>query len=419
MTSLSDQQQRYAELLIKVGVNLQPDQCLLLTAEFPSRDFVHRVIQEAYRAGAKYVWVDWIDSVERKIRFQDSKDEHLEFVPAALVARADEMVDDKWARLAIVGEEFPNIYEDVDPKAMQKFQSARSKKLKRYANAQMSNQFQWCVAAVPTPQWATKVFPSLTASDAVPKLWESILKMVRCDQNDPVRAWQDHDTRLHRVSKALMDKHVRAIRYFDPKLVDGEPSTDLTVGLTNSPIWVCGSSQTLGGVSFIANMPTEEVFTSPHRLKANGWVRTSIPFFPMQREVRDAFFRFENGECVEFHAQVGEDTLKTFLEIDGAKRLGEVSLVDVRSPINQSGILFYDTLFDENAACHIAFGKAYLEAMHGADQMTEEQQREAGLNDSDAHEDFMIGTSTMHVYGICVDGSEITIMQNGQFVELS
>ncbi len=216
-----------------------------------------------------------------------------------------------------------------------------------------------------------------------------------------------------------MARHaVRAIRYHDPTPADdGKASTDLTVSLTDAPLWVGGSGFTPEGIEFMANMPTEEVFCTPHRMKAEGWVRTSKPIFPLSREVRDAYFRFEGGECVEARARIGEDVLKSFLEIRGARRLGEVSLVDVRSPVNQTGLVFFDTLFDENAVCHIAFGSAYSECVEGAENMSPEEREAYGLNDADTHEDFMIGTPTMDVDGVTQDGKTLAIMRAGQFVD--
>jgi aminopeptidase len=211
---------------------------------------------------------------------------------------------------------------------------------------------------------------------------------------------------------------VRAVRFVDEALADdGMPATDLTVGLTDAPNWVAASAATPKGVRFLPNMPTEEVFTTPHRLRVNGYARTSKPGFPLEREIRDAYFKFVDGEVVDFSAKVGQDTLQQFFEIKGAKYLGEIALVDVRSPINQSGLTFYDTLFDENAVCHMAFGTAYPTGVTGAEAMSEDEQLAYGINKSDAHEDLMIGTPTMRVTGLCANGREVAVMREGRFVE--
>ena len=415
--TLEDQKKSYAELLIKIGVNLQPGQCLYITTEIAHRDLVRLAVAAAYAAGAKYVQVDWADPISAKHRLMLSHPDDLEYVPEGNLAFLHQMVDETWARLVIAGEEYPNLMDDVDPARMRRVAVARSQKAKFYAEAQMSNQMQWCVAAAPTANWARKMFPNLSSDEAVTKLWQLILSTVRVDAADPVQAWRDHGERLNQIVHFMSANQIRAVRFFDPTpAADAKPSSDLTIGLTDAPVWIAAGSDTPTGISFLPNMPTEEVFSTPHRLRVDGYARTSKPGFPLQREVDGAFFRFEHGKLVEFSAAKGEDALRQFFEIDGSLYLGEVALVDVRSPINQSGVLFYNTLFDENAVCHIAFGKAYPDGMQGATAMTDEQRAEAGINESPTHCDLMIGTPTMHVYGICADGSQVTVMENGQFV---
>jgi len=299
---------------------------------------------------------------------------------------------------------------------MRKSRVARSKQLGFYMKAMMANQVQWCVAAVPTPAWAHKVFPALPADEALARLWDMVLMTVRADQPDPIAAWQQHDKNLHHIIELMAQHQVRGVHFFDPTLVDGKPSTDLTVGLTDAPQWVAASSVSQNGVRFLPNMPTEEIFTTPHNARVDGYVRTSKPGFPFEREIRNAYFKFENGIVTDYHAEVGQDVLAQLFEINGARQLGEVALVDVRSPINQSGLIFYDTLFDENAVCHIAFGRAYPEGIVGAHEMSEDALAAFGLNNSDAHEDLMIGTNTMYVTGLCDDGTTVPVMRDGQFV---
>jgi aminopeptidase len=215
----------------------------------------------------------------------------------------------------------------------------------------------------------------------------------------------------------MQAEQVRAVHLFDPALAsDGKPATDLTIGLTDRPLWVGGSASTPAGVVFQPNMPTEEIFCTPHNERTEGYVRTSRPSYPMQREVDGAYFRFEQGEVVEFHAASGEDVLAQFFAIDGAKRLGEIALVDTRSPIFQSGRTYYEILFDENAACHFAFGEAYPECVEGGGSMSREELAALGVNGAETHVDFMVGTPTMNVTGITADGRRIPIMQAGQFV---
>ncbi|MCX6018615.1 MAG: aminopeptidase [Chloroflexi bacterium] len=418
MNDLENLQRAYAELTVRFGINLQPKQCVIISAEVIARDFVALLCDACYEAGAKYVHVQWNEPKQIRSRMLHTADEDLEFLPEYEVQRFEQYTRETWARIAVTGEEIPGNLEDVDPTRISRTMAARTRALKTYVDAQMSNRMQWSVVAAPTPGWARKVFPDLSAEDGVQRLWSLILKMVRADVPDPVSAWHEHGMRLKKVSAYMALHAVRAIRYFDPTLAaDGRASTDLTIGLNDVPLWVAASASTPTGVEFMPNMPTEEVFCSPHRLKADGWVRTSKPIFPLGREVRGAYFRFEAGECVEAFAEHGEATLRSFLDIPGTRRLGEVSMVDVRSPVNQTGLVFYDTLFDENACCHIAFGRAYAECAAGGSEMSAGEREAIGLNESDAHEDFMIGTPEMDVYGIRADGSVVPVMKAGMFVD--
>lgn len=418
MSNLAEQQTKYAHLLIKIGVNLQPGQCLRVSGELEHRSFVAAVVTEAYQAGAKYVHVDWLDTPTDRARLLYSQPEYLDYVPEFQVARHRQMLDETWARLSLVGPEFPDMLEDVDPSVMRRARVAGSRALEFYSLAVMNNQLQWCVAGVPTVAWASKVFPQLPVDEAVVRLWDVILKTCRIDLADPTAAWQTHDRNLKRVVEFMAARRVRAIRYLDTMLgPDGQPASDLTIGLTDQPAWVGAAAYRPDGVQFLPNVPTEEVFSTPHCQRTEGWIRTSKPAFPFEREVSNAYFRFVEGEVVEFHAEKGEEVLAQFFEIPGAKRLGEASLVDARSPINQSGLIFYETLFDENAVSHIAFGRAYPDGVQGGAQMSKEELSAAGVNQADTHVDFMVGTDTMRVLGLCADSSEVVIMANGQFTD--
>jgi aminopeptidase len=408
--------EHYAELLIRIGVNLQPGQSLRVGGELAHADFIRTVTAAAYRAGARYVHVDWTDTPLARNRLLYSQLESLDFVPEYEVQRHRQMVDEHWARLALVGPEFPDLLQDVEPATMRRVSEARVQALRFYMQAQMAHQLQWCVAAVPTPAWAQKVFPDLPPAEAVDRLWAVILQTVRTDQPDPVAAWRQHDETLQGITRFLAQQQVRSLHFFDPTPgPDGKPATDLHMGLTDYPVWVAASSVTGQGVRFLPNMPTEEVFCAPHNARTEGYVRTSRPCFPFERRVEGAFFRFADGEVVEFRAEVGQEVLEQFFAIRGARRLGEVALVDVRSPIYQSGLTFFETLFDENAACHIAFGEAYPECIEGGNDRSEDELIELGVNQADTHVDMMIGTPTMNVTGRRLDGSEVPIMVAGQF----
>jgi aminopeptidase len=416
-TEIHAQQRNYADLLVETGLNLQPGQALRISAELAHRDLVRLVAEVAYRRGAIIVQVDWADTPLLKARLVYSAAEHLSYLPDYEVVRHRQMVDERWARLALVGPEFPDLLDDVDPVAMRTVAVTRAKTLKFYSQAMMANQAQWCVAASPTPAWAAKVFPDAAPDEAMERLWATILHVCRADLSDPVAAWQRHDRALKGVVAYMHGRQVRSLRFLDTRPgPDGRVCTDLTVGLTDRPQWLGASAQRPDGVAFFPNMPTEEVFSTPHNQRTQGWVRSSKPAFPFQREVRDAFFRFDSGELVEFTAEVGQEVLEQFFALEGTRRLGEVALVDVRSPINQANVVFYETLFDENAACHIAFGEAYPDGVEGGSSLDEAALRALGVNKADAHLDVMIGTETMHLTGLCADGSEVVIMENGCFV---
>lgn len=409
--------ERYADLLIRTGVNLQPRQGLLVRAELGHAPLVRAAIASAHRAGAGYVHVEWVDLPSTAAMLTHANIDEMEFPPFE-IARFQHLVDNGWARLSLVGDEFPKALAEVDPNALRTWTIKRSRAIKFYTEAMMANRMQWCVAGAPTPAWAQQVFPDKPADEAFEALWDAILTMVRADQPDPAAAWDDLNRRVKGVAAYLQANQVTTLHFVDPAPgPDGKPATDLFVGLVDGARWVGGASQTPAGVWFQPNMPSEEVFTMPHNRRTRGYVRTSRPSFPMQREVDDAWFRFEEGEIVEFKARVGEDVLSQFFTIDGAKRLGEVALVDAGSPIFQSGRVFYEILFDENAACHIAFGEAYPECVQGGGNLSREELAALGANFSDTHVDFMIGTATMNIDGLCADGRNVAIMRDGRFTD--
>jgi aminopeptidase len=408
---------RYAEALVKFGLNLQPEQSVGINAELEHAPFVRLVVEEAYRHGATYVQVDWRDTPVARARMQQSNPEKLDYFPEFEVAKHKQFLEEGWARLSLVGSEFPDLLKDVDPGAMRTVAVTRSQRLKFYMQAVMANQLQWCVAGVPTQAWATKVYPELAPEVALSELWNQVLRMCRIDQPDPVAAWAEHDATLKSVANFLMRKQVRTLRFVDEKLgPDGLPATDLTIGMTDRPQWLGAGAQRPDGVGFFPNMPTEEVFSTPHNQRTEGYVRLSKPAFPFQREVKEGFFRFAQGEVVEFDAAEGREVLEQFFELDGTRRLGEVALVDVRSPVNQANVVFFEILFDENAACHIAFGEAYPDGVVNGSKLPEEELRSLGVNKADAHLDVMISNATMRLTGICEDGSEVVIMERGEFV---
>jgi aminopeptidase len=417
MDRLETQKKAYARLILEQGINLQPGQSLSIRAETIQRAFVHLLVEEAYAKGARFVDVNWIDLSVERIRLSQSQPEYLDYAPDYPAQRGAEQLADGWAMISITGREDPDIFEGIDAAAMQRAQTASMAKLKDWYTGVMANQIPWTVCAAPTPGWAAKLFPDLPADEAVDKLWQAILSATRADAEDPAAAWQAHVEKLQAVVDYLHTHQVRTLHFLDPEpAADGQPRTQLTIGLTDRPHWITGSSQAGTGVTFSPNIPTEEAFCTPHRLRTEGWVRTSMPFFTLAQTVEDAYFRFEAGEVVEFHAARGQAVLDQFFSVPGTRYLGEIALVDVNSPIYGSGILFHDTLFDENAACHIAFGRAYPGGVAGNEQMSAEELAAFGVNDSPLHQDIMFGTPTLQLTAICADGGEVPIMQDGQYV---
>jgi aminopeptidase len=408
---------RYAELMIRFGVNLQPGQSLRIGAELEHAPLVRLAAEVAYEAGAMYVQVDWSDTPLQRARFVHSAAEHLAYFPAYEVTRHEQMVEEGWARLALVGQSHPELLKDVDPAKMRTVAVTRAQRLKFYTQAMMANKMQWCVAGVPTRAWAAQVYPELAPDEALARLWATVLHTCRLDAPDPLAAWQVHDAALKSVANYLMAHKVCSLHFMDEATgPDGKPLTDLTIGLTERPNWVTASAQRPDGVPFMPNMPTEEVFTTPDNRRADGYARLSRPAFPFQREVRNAVVHFAGGEVVGFDAEEGREVLEQFFALDGTRRLGEVALVETDSPVGQVGVVFYDILFDENAACHIAFGEAYPEGVVGGSAMSADELRELGVNKSDAHLDVMIGTPTLRLTGITADGRELPIMDRGKFV---
>lgn len=408
----------YATLIVRIGINLRPGQSVSVISEVAHRDFALLVVEACYQHGARLVQVHWSEPRITRARLKLATDETALDQPAYEHARIAQMRDERWASIYLSGEEFPGLLEDVDPQRLKHYNANLRRTSKPYSDERMANRAQWCIAGVPTPAWAAKVFPELPPAEALDALWHTVLRMTRTDQPDPLVAWTMHASRLQQVGAYLMREHVRKLHLYDPAPgPDGKASSDLRIGLTPSSIWETAAFRTPDGLTFVANIPSEETFTTPHWAEADGWVRSSRPIFPLDREVRGAYFRFENGECVAFEAEHGLEVLHTFFEVPGTRRLGEIALVDTRSPVNQVNRVFFDTLYDENAACHIAFGAGLDMCVPGAIGASVEQKKALGVNQCDLHEDFMIGTRTMSVTGQREDGSTVPVMHDGQFVD--
>ncbi len=401
--------EKYAELLVRTGINIQQDQILVINSPIECADFARLASIKAYESGAKDVVIRWIDEKSTKIRFDMAKDEVFDEFPQWLKVMLEGYAKEGAAFLSIAASD-PELMKDVDPKRMSRQQKTMSQGLEYYRTRMMTNQNVWCVASIPTIPWAKKVFPEADEQQAMDQLWEAIFKAVRVDREDPVAAWEEHQNNLNRRLDFLNNHDFKALRY------KNRAGTDVTLELPEDHRWVGGGDKGPHGKVFFANMPTEEVFTLPKADGVEGTVVSSMPLNYNGNLIEDFRFTFSKGKVVDFDAGKGKEVLRELLDTDeGAKHLGEVALVPYDSPISNQGILFYNTLFDENASCHFALGKAYPSCLQGGDNLSKEELIQAGANDSLTHVDFMIGTEDLEIYGITGEGKEIPVFQQGNF----
>ncbi len=402
------QLQKYAELLVKVGLNVQEKEPVYIQASIDASEFVHLVVEEAYKVGASDVKVKYKDDRISQLKYQYESEEFFEDVKQYDIDEKMDYLNRKAAFLSIISSS-PDSLKEADPKKISKAMAANGKAFKDYMVAVQSDHMSWCVASYPSVGWAKMMFPELDDQEAVNKLLETILKTVRVDQEDPVKAWEEHDRLLHEKANYLNQKKYKSLHY-------KSEGTDLTIDLPTGQYWSGASSINSKGNSFVANMPTEEVFTAPHKNGVNGVVSNTLPLSYSGNIIDDFTLTFKDGEVVDYKAGVGQEILKSILETDeGAKRLGEVALVPVDSPISNMNTLFYNTLFDENASCHIALGSAYAFCIEGGKDMTPEALAENGLNDSTTHVDFMIGSKELSIDGILENGEKEPVFREGNW----
>ncbi len=400
--------EKYAELAVKVGVNVQPDQCLQIGATLDNAHFVRLVTKKAYEAGARKVFVDWSDDEVSRMRYNLAPADSFSEFPDWKRIELEEMAKHGAAFMRIVSSS-PDLLKGVDPERISAFQKASGKALDQYRKYIQSDKVSWTVIAAPSAGWAKKVFPSSSEEDAINSLWQAIFKAVRVDQDDPVQAWKTHDEMLHEKADYLNEKRYRKLHYT-------APGTDLTIELPEGHLWAGAGSVNEKGDTFMANMPTEEVFTVPHKDRVSGYVTNTKPLSYGGNIIDGFTITFDNGRILDVKADKGEDILKKLIDTDeGSHRLGEVALVPHQSPISQSNVLFYNTLFDENASNHLAIGSAYAFCVEGGKTMSQEELEKSGLNNSITHVDFMIGSDKMNIDGIKDDGTSEPIFRNGDW----
>ncbi|MBP1764256.1 MAG: peptidase aminopeptidase [Firmicutes bacterium] len=400
---------KYARLIVKTGIHIQQNQILVITSPVECAPFARLVAKTAYEEGAKDVVMNWRDELFSKLRFLQAPEEVFETFPQWEKDFYLFYLQQGAAFLTIDASD-PEILKEVNPERVAKSQRTRNSALKAFREALMSNKNAWSIISIPTGVWAGKVFPELPESAAVDKLWTAILQAVRVDADDPVAAWEDHKSALQQRLDFLNSHRFQFLQYKNGQ------GTDLRVELPPNHIWLGGAERTTSGVEFIANMPTEEVFTLPKKTGVNGTVVSSRPLSYNGNLIERLSFTFVDGKIIQFDAGKHTEIVKKLIETDsGSCYLGEVALVPQKSPISETGIVFLNTLYDENASCHLAIGKAYPVCVEGSETMSREELAQAGVNDSLVHVDFMIGTDDMEITGITAEGKAVPVFIDGNF----
>lgn len=400
----------YARLVVRTGVNVQKGQEIVINCPVEHYEFARLLVEEAYSAGAGEVIMRWNDAVESRQLYEHASEETLGTV-AEWRAEACNYYSRRGAGWISVSGSDPEAFKGVDPKRMQIRSAAMDKALAEHYKLMMASEIPWTVAAVPQVKWAKKVFPGMTEEEAMHSLWEKILEAVRIGNGDAVEKWAAHDRFLKEKCRMLNNYAFEKLYY------ENSLGTDFTVGLVKGHIWEGGSETAGTGTVFEANMPTEEIFTMPHKEQAEGTLVSALPLCYRGNLIKNFRLVFHEGRVVEYHAEEGEEILKSLLEGDeGSRHLGEVAIVPYSSPISQMKTLFYNTLFDENASCHFALGECYPTTIAGGAAMSEDELAAAGGNASMNHEDFMVGTADLKITGIRENGERIVLFENGDWV---
>ena len=400
--------EKYASLVLQVGVNLQKGQMVFANCPAEKAEVAEIFARRAYELGAGYVKILFNDEKLDRLAYEHAEERILcDVFPSAVLAK-EEIVQKGACYVSLIAED-PDALAGLNETKLANVSRARAKAFKNFQDAVMVNKIRWCVAAIPGKAWAKKLFPD--AKDPEEELWNAIAAAVRLQEADPVSAWRAHIGKLNARAEFLNERDFSALHFVS------ENGTDLTVGLADGHFWLAAEETARDGVKFIANLPTEEVFTAPHSRKVDGVVKNALPLVYDGSVIDDFSLTFEAGQIVSFSAKRGEGTLRGVLSTDeGAKRVGEVALIGKNSPIAKAGMLFYNTLFDENASCHLALGQAYPTTLRGGGELTKDELAKRGANDSATHVDFMIGTPDLSVTGIGKDGSETPVMKNGDWV---
>ena len=408
LSNFNESLKKYAELAVDIGVAVKPGDTVYVQISVDQAQMARLIVEAAYQRGAAEVQVQWFDDVLKRLDMAHMANERLFNIPAFVKGQFDYWVDHQAKRITVVSSD-PDNLAGIDSNRIAKYQEAFAKAYKRLMEAISSMSISWTIIGAASPRWAQKVFPdAATPEEATELLWEAIFKTTRIDQPDPEAAWKAHDQKLREKAAWLNNEQFDQLHYM-------APGTDLVVGLPKNHIWEGAGAFNPRGEEFMANMPTEEVFTAPDFRRIDGTVASTKPLSYGGNILEDMHFTFKDGQIVEAHAKQGDDVLQNLLKTLGARSLGEVSLVPDPSPISQSGLIFFNTLFDENASDHMALGQAYPFSVKDGVAMTNEQRAAAGLNQSPTHVDFMMGSAAMNIDGIKPDGTIIPIFRNGDW----
>lgn len=400
----------YAKLVVEIGINANKNRPVIISGPVECAEFIRKLVKYSYKRGADQVIIKWQDDFITKEYYENASENVLKTFEDFKVKELESYFERGVSRISVYAED-PELLKNVDPNRIEMATKSQSKAVKHLMKYTMNDIVSWCVVSVPTKAWAKKVYPKLEEDAAVDKLWKEIFKFVRISENEnATENWKKHLETMTKHADFLNEKKLKTLHY------ESKNGTDFIIELPKNHIWLAASSKNSYGENFVPNIPTEEVFTSPDRLSANGKVVATLPLSYNGVLIDKMEFEFKNGKVVDFDAKIGKEALENLLNMDeNSKFLGEVALVPYDSPISNSNTIFYNTLFDENAGCHLAFGKAYPTTLIGGGNLNDDELLERGLNDSLVHEDFIIGAKDLEITGTTENGKEIKIFEEGNF----
>jgi len=408
MENFEEKLEKYAKLLVKTGINIQKGQTLVINAPIKGSDFVKKIAQQAYEAGAKNVHVEYSDEELSLIKYMHAPNEAFREYPKWKADGFAQMAGDNYAFLSLSGSN-PDLFKNVDPEKIAAANKAHGEAMAEFRRHISNSTVSWCVAAIATKEWSQKVFPDSSPQEAEMKLWDNIFQATRADTKDPVKAWNGHLEELNQKLAFLNNNPIKSLHYVGK-------GTDLVVELPENHIWMGGGEDNAKGVYFIANMPTEEIFTMPLKIGVNGYVSSTKPLSYGGNLIDNFTLTFKDGRIVDFSAKEGYQTLAKLIKTDeGSHYLGEVALVAHDSPVSNTNIIFYNTLFDENASCHFAIGSAYPTNIEGGALMDDDELEAHGVNTSISHVDFMVGSPEINIEATMVSGEKKMIFEKGNW----